>query len=128
MAANKAAWTGHFLSDLKLWTMNSNPIAALCYSHRVHPISRAERYYILFLQVLLYLFVAIMLTRIDICEAFLEDHRCRVDVTSKTIAATVINTDYVNAFHNSSRGTYCCELSMQSLLSVSHAMDPESHA
>ena len=54
MAANKVAWSGDFWGVLWTWTKNTNPIVALCNSLPLHPISRAERLFILFLQLLLF--------------------------------------------------------------------------
>lgn len=46
LAFMKVVWYNNYWRDLWIFTCNSNPIVALCYSHPRHPISRRMRYLI----------------------------------------------------------------------------------
>ena len=116
MAANKAAWTGDMRRDLWLWTKNTNPIAALCYSHQLHPISRLERCFILLLQILLFAYIAIVLTRMDTCETFL---------TARGACSTHVGVGVLNEARGLSSD--CCAWSTLALARMRHALEPAAH-
>jgi len=126
MAANKAAWTGSMLQDLWLWTKNTNPLIALCASHKVHPVSRLERYYIFFLQVLLFAYVAIELTRIDVCDQWFASHGDpRVACGHQDVL--LFNPHPRDDYHGIPASSFCCVPNMRLLLSVQHSLDPDRH-
>ena len=126
MAANKAAWTGDVLRDLWLWTKNTNPIVALCCSHPLHPISKLERVYILLLQVLLFAYIAILLTRMDRCSSYLADHgSCSAQEEVARAVSLVPSGAPPGPPAHEPAG--CCELSTQTLLRLDHALDPAAH-
>jgi len=64
---NKVCWHGAILKDLWLFTMNTNPIIALCYSHPVHPISRAERWFITLFHSLFIMMISSACPRAENC-------------------------------------------------------------
>ena len=47
----KSRWVGRFWWDLWYFSINTNPILALCLSHPLHPVGRKERYAISAMQV-----------------------------------------------------------------------------
>lgn len=116
MAANRAAWTGDVRRDLWLWTRNTNPIVAMCYSHPLHPITRLERYYILLLQILLFGYIAITLTHINSCETYFSAHG---DCDEVDFAV-----EHAEALIGNRASMYCCELSTQALTHVHRALTP----
>ena len=140
---NKAAWTGSLRDDFWLWTKNINPLVALRGSHKLHPVSRAERMYIFGLQLVLFAYVAIVLTRIDVCDDFLarqdamksampslrDDEDVQSALCSKISVHSLhlINTDLYNDFQDSSASEFCCEIHMRLLVRTSRALDPEHH-
>jgi hypothetical protein len=127
MAANKVAWTGHFLSDLAAWTKNSNPLVAMFASHLLHPISRLERYYIFCLQVLLFAYIAILLARIDECDDYF--HGGGECGAHRTIESWhLVNRDPTMDYQDSTASQYCCELNMQALLAVRRELSPSRNA
>lgn len=57
LSKNKAVWYDHWLLDLWCFARNTNPVLALLFSHKKHPVSRKERTYITGLS-----FVFVMMT------------------------------------------------------------------
>ena len=127
MAANKAAWTGSIASDLWLWTKNTNPLVALCFSHPNHPIGRGERYFILFLQVLLFAYIAMLLVRIDDCEAYHESHPSCGEASFDLVAGTLQRANPLATYSNETISEVCCTLSMGTLVRTYDAFDPARH-
>lgn len=97
MAANKAAWYGHFFPDLWMWTRNTNPLLALWFSHRLHPINKLERHYILMLQILLFAYIAILITELDDCDAWHEKHPF---VCAENFTIYYLNPDLIENIKN----------------------------
>lgn len=67
MTCGKCAWYGEYWRDLWCWTRNSNPLLALFYSHRLHPVSRAERTFISLLQAVLVMMISSATPRAEYC-------------------------------------------------------------
>lgn len=61
-AANKVRWYGHWGQDLWCFLRNNNPFFAMFLSHRLHPVSRCDRWVAFGIQFLLVLFVSCAVT------------------------------------------------------------------
>ena len=127
MAANKAAWSGSFASDLWLWTKNTNQLVAFCFSHPLHPISRPERAFILLLQILLFAYIAMLLVHINECEDYRNLHPTCGDPTLDLLERTLEHVNPLATYHHETAAETCCTFSMGSLVRAYAAFDPARH-
>jgi len=69
LAANKLRWYGVWASDLWCFLRNTNPVVSICFSHKLHPISRTNRWCAMGLQVIFLLLVCALLMEARLCIA-----------------------------------------------------------
>merc|ERR1719215_263313 len=66
-ASNKVRWYGIWRKDLWCFLRNTNPVVSVCYSHRLHTVSRMKRMIAYFIQMLFVLDIATALTEAQKC-------------------------------------------------------------
>mmetsp|Transcript_16357 Transcript_16357/g.38354 ORF Transcript_16357/g.38354 Transcript_16357/m.38354 type:complete len:366 (+) Transcript_16357:28-1125(+) len=101
-AVNKVRWYGSWPKDLWCFLCNNNPFLAMCFSHKLHPISRCSRWLVSALQFLFVLFLACAAAESSSCAA------CGIMRCGETPVCGSEETDLTASMRRNPHHNFCC--------------------